>query len=94
MISASVIALFIVTLPEMTPMLSLKKAKELVTFRRANVLGKVMILIILVAIFYVSIVLPAIFVSAALAQFAFFFLTIFMVPFVVAYLFVLYRELL
>ncbi len=94
MISASVIALFIVTLPEMTPMLALKKAKELVTFRRANVLGKVVILIILVGLFYVSIVFPSIFISAVLAQVTFFFLTVIMVPFVVAYLFVLYRELL
>ncbi len=94
MISASVIALFIVTLPEMTPMSALKKARELVTFRRANVLFKVIILLILVGLFYVGVVLPAIFISAILAQVVFFFLTVFIVPFVIAYLFVLYRELL
>lgn len=94
MISSSVIALFIVTLPDMTPMLALRKAKELVTFRRANVLGKVLILILIIAFFYVSAVLPAIFISAAVAQVVFFFLGVFIIPFSVAYLFVLYRELL
>jgi len=94
MISSSVIALFIVTLPEMTPTLALRKAKGLVTFRRAHVLIRVVALMIVVGIMYIGFVLPSIFISTTLAQFALFFWTVAIVPFSVAYLFVLYRELL
>ncbi|MBP6962411.1 hypothetical protein KBB49_02655 [Candidatus Saccharibacteria bacterium] len=94
MISSSLIALLVVTLPEMTPRIALKKAKELVEFRRFSVLRKVLALFIFLLLLFVGIVFPLIFVSAVLAQIIFFVLTILAVPFAVAYLFVLYRELL
>ncbi len=94
LISSSLIALFVVTLPDMTPKIALSKAKELVSFRRFSVMRKVIALIILVVFIYIVIVFPMIFLSADLAQFVFFFLTVVVVPFAVAYLFVLYRELL
>ncbi len=94
MISSSLIALLVVTLPEMTPKIALKKAKELVEFRRFSVLRKVLALFLILVVVFVSIVFPAIFVSASLAQILYFALTILAVPFAAAYLFVLYRELL
>ena len=94
LITSTIIALFIVTLPEMTPMLALKKAKELVTFRRFSVIRKVTALIAFVVFAYVILVFPVIFISSIAAQLVFFMLTLLMVPFAVGYLFVLYRELL
>lgn len=94
LISTSIVALFIVTLPEMTPMRALRKAKELVNLRRLSLIRKIFALMMFVLIAFVAIVFPSLFVSTALAQIAFLLLTIMMVPFSVAYLFVLYRELL
>lgn len=93
-VSMTIVALFVVTLPEMTPTAAIKEARSMVAHRRFSVLAKVVALIILMALIYVAIVFPAIFISATLAQILFFFLTILAVPFAVAYLFVLYRELL
>ena len=94
MISSSLIALYIVTLPDMTPRIALKKAKELVEFRRFSLLRKVFALAVLIVLIFVGIVFPLIFVSSTIAQVVFFMLTVLMVPFATAYLFVLYRELL
>ncbi len=94
LMSGSLIALFIVTLPEMTPINALRKAKELVNYRRASIIRKVVALILLVLIAFISIVFPVIFISATFAQLLFVVLTILLIPFAVAYLFVLYRELL
>ncbi len=94
LITSSSIALFIVTLPEMTPKRALKKAKELVTFRRFSVLRKIIALVIFAVIFYSAIVFPLLFVSTGLAQVVFYSLTILLIPFATAYMFVLYRELL
>jgi hypothetical protein len=94
MISSSLIALMVVTIPEMTPKIALKKAKELVEFRRMSVLRKVVALFISVSVLFISVVFPAIFISGVLAQILFYVLVILAIPFVTAYLFVLYRELL
>lgn len=94
LVSMSLIALFIVTLPEMTPWVALKEAKLLVEHRRIAVLFNVIALLLILVSIYVAVVFPAIFISAALSQILFFLLTLLVVPFSVAYLFVLYRELL
>ncbi len=94
MVSSSLIALFIVTLPDMTPMRALRKAKRLVTFRHGSVLRKCVALVFVLGLLFVGLVLPAVFISSIVAQVALLFVTVFTVPFAVAYLFVLYRELL
>lgn len=93
-ISSSLIALFIVTLPEMTPMVALKEAKKLVLHRRSAVLGRLVFLGLLILAVYVAVVFPAIFASTLVARVLHFTLTVLALPFVVAYIFVLYRELL
>ncbi len=93
-ISSSLVALFIVTLPEMTPMTALREAKELVAHRRFSVLIKVLALIILCALIVLVLVLPLIYFSPIVAEWIFFTLTVLAIPFIVAYLFCLYRELL
>jgi hypothetical protein len=94
LISSSVIALFVVTLPEMTPLKALAKAKKLVEFRRMSVMRKLVALLAVMLVLFVGIIFPSIFVSALLAQLLFFVLTVLFVPFAVGYMFVLYRELL
>jgi hypothetical protein len=94
LISSSLVALYIVTLPDMTPRIALKKAKELVEFRRFSLLRKIFGLVVFLLVIFVGTVFPLIFVSATTAQIVFFLLTILTVPFATAYLFVLYRELL
>lgn len=93
-ISSSLIALFVVTLPEMTPMMALREAKELVRYRRVSVLLKIIALIFIIIAALIIIVLPLIFFQPLVAEWVFFALTIIAVPFCVSYLFCLYRELL
>lgn len=94
MVSSSVIALFIVTLPEMTPMRALREARELVKLRRFSVLRKVLMVIFILFVLLFVFVLPVIFLAPVVAEWLFFGLTIIAVPFVIGYLFSLYRELL
>lgn len=94
LITTSAIALFVVTLPEMTPLKAQKKAKQLVMFRRFSILRKILALVIFVILLYVALVFPILFVSSVVAQIVYFLLTVIIVPFATAYLFVLYRELL
>lgn len=92
-VSTSLIALFIVTLPEMTPMQSLREAKQLVSLRRISVMLKILALIVIIFLAIAIIILPLIFLNALIAEWVFFAITILLIPFTTAYLFSLYREL-
>jgi hypothetical protein len=94
MISSSSIALYIVTLPEMTPMLALKKARELVKFRRFAILVRALAIILVVFALIFVIVLPIIFIAPRLAEWMFFAISVLGIPLVHGYMFSLYRELL
>lgn len=94
LVSSSLIALMIVTLPEMTPMMALRRARELARFRRFSLFRKVIGLMIIVALIFIAIVFPSLYIAAWLAQVLFLLLSILALPFVIAYLFILYRELL
>lgn len=94
MISSSVFALYIVTLPDMTPLKALRSARSLVRFRRWTVLRKVLVLPVMLLIMLAVIMLPVIFVATAAAQWVFFALTMFGTAVVHSYLYTLYRELL
>ena len=94
MVSSSVIALFIVTLPEMQPMESLRQATELVRYRRFALLRKAFAAMIIVFAILFVVVLPILFIAPALAEWMFFSVTVIAVPLIVGYLFSLYRELL
>lgn len=94
MLSSSLFALYIVTLPDMTPMKALRSARELVRFRRWTVLRKVLALPLILLVTAAIIMLPIIIVLTPLAQYVFFLLTMFALVAVHAYLYVLYRELL
>lgn len=57
-ISSSSIALFIVTQPNMTPILALRRAKKLVKYRRPEILLKIAYLIIILFILTIILLLP------------------------------------
>ncbi len=94
MLCSSLVALFIVTLPEMTPMVALRQARELVRFRRINIIKKLLAIILVIFALLFVIVLPVIFIAPVLAEWMFFAITVLGVPLVTGYLFSLYRELL
>jgi hypothetical protein len=94
MISSSSIALYVVTLPEMTPMIALRKARELVKYRRFAVLIRAFAIILVIFALLFVIVLPVIFIAPVLAEWMFFAITVLVIPLVHGYLFSLYRELL
>ena len=94
MLSSSLFALYIVTLPDMTPMKALRSARELVRHRRWTVLRKILCLPIILLIVAAVIMVPIIIVLTPLAQWVFFVLTMFAVAAVHTYMYTLYRELL
>lgn len=94
MISSSLFALYIVTLPDMTPRKALRSARELVRTRRWTVLRKILCLPIILLIVAAGIMVPIIIVLTPLAQWIFFLLTMFALVAIHAYMYTLYRELL
>lgn len=94
MISSSVFALYIVTLPDMTPTKALRSARELVRYRRWTVLRKILCLPLILLIIAAVIMLPIIVWLTPAAQWAFFLLTMFSLTGIHAYMYTLYRELL
>jgi hypothetical protein len=94
MVSSSLFALYIVTLPDMTPMKALRSARELVRHRRWTVLRKVLFLPLLLLIVAGVIMVPIIIWLTPLAQWTFFILTMSALLAIHAYMYTLYRELL
>ncbi len=94
MLSSSLFALYIVTLPNMAPMQALRSARELVRFRRWTVLRKVLCLPLILLLAAAVVMLPIIILAAPFAQYVFFLLTMFALVAVHTYMYTLYRELL
>ncbi|MDB5176298.1 MAG: conserved rane protein of unknown function [Candidatus Saccharibacteria bacterium] len=94
MVSSSLFALYIVTLPGMTPLKALRSARALVRYRRWTVLRKVIFLPLLMVLLAAIIMIPIILFVSVVAQWAFFVLTMASVALVHSYLYTLYRELL
>ncbi|HVC36446.1 MAG TPA: hypothetical protein VNE40_03335 [Candidatus Dormibacteraeota bacterium] len=94
MLSSSLFALYIVTLPDMTPIKALRSARGLVRNRRWSVLRKILFLPLALLIGAAIIMLPAIIWLAAIAPWIFFLLTMFGLVVVHSYMYSLYRELL
>lgn len=94
LISASLFALYIVTLPDMTPLKALRSAKQLVRYRRWTVLRKLLFLPLALLIVAAVIMLPIILWLTPAAQWVFFVLTMVAVAAIHTYMYGLYRELL
>jgi len=94
MICSSLFALYISTLPDMTPLKALRSARQLVLSRRFNVLRKLLAIPIVVLIVLLFVVVPTIYFAAAVAPWLYFVLMMAGLIFLHAYLFTVYRELL
>lgn len=94
MITSTIFALYIVTLPDLTPMQALWSARELVRYRRWSILRKILFLPLLLVILAALIVVPIILVATPIAAWIFFALTMLSLPLIHSYMYSLYRELL
>lgn len=94
MLSSSIFALYIVTLPDMQPRQALRSAKKLVSFRRLVIIRRILFLPVFILLVMAAIVLPLILFVHFLVVPVFYLLSIFVILFVHAYLYSLYRGLL
>ena len=94
MLSSSVFALYISTLPDMTPMKALRSARELVRHRRWAVMRKILALPVLLIVLGAVIMVPLIIFATPLAEWTFFILNMAVLAVAHSYIYALYRELL
>ncbi len=94
MICSSLFALYISTLPDMTPLQALRSARELVRYRRWAIIRKIAILSIVVLLVLALVLAPVILIIPVITPFIFYALTIVITGFVHTYLYSVYRELL
>jgi hypothetical protein len=94
MLCSSLFALYIVTLPGMAPLKALRSARELVRYRRWQIIRKLLFLPLVLLIAGSLIMLPFILFAAVIAQWVFFLLTMAVLAAINGYMYVLYRELL
>lgn len=94
MICSSLFALYIVTLPDMTPLKALRSARGLVLHRRWAVARKLVILLLIFLVSTIVVLLPLIMLAPNLAPITFYIGTIVAMGFGQVYVYSLYRELL
>ena len=94
MITPSVIAMYIVTLPDAQPRQSLRAAKGLVKHRRWTVLRKVLYFPLMLTLFMAVILLPVALWLTQIAEWLFFIIALASVSLIHSYFYTLYRELL
>ncbi len=94
MICSSLFALYIVTLPDMTPMKALRSARQLVRHRRWEVLRKILFLPFALLVLAAVIFIPLVIVVAPAVEWVFFALSAFVPIAIHGYMYTLYRELL
>lgn len=94
MICSSLFALYIVTLPDMTPMKALRSARELVLHQRWSVIRKLVLFVLAVLVIVALVMVPVIMVVPVLAPALFYTLTVLILGMAHAYIYTIYRELL
>lgn len=94
MVTASIFAVYIVTLPDMTPFRALRSAKQLVYGRRLLIWRKLIFLPVILLLLAALIEIPLILFWTAGAAWVFFALSMCALPLVHTYLYNLYREML
>jgi hypothetical protein len=93
MVSSSIFALYIVTLPGMHPRKALKSAKNLVRFRRWGVMRRLLFLPIFILLGMGAIIIPLILWATFLVTPVFLLLSLLSLLFAHTYIYSLYREL-
>lgn len=93
MLSSSVIAFYISTLPDMTPMQAIKSAKEVVEGKRLKVFWRIIALPIVLVIAAFIVIFPIGLIASGLAPWIYFILELLGLMIAHSYLYRLYREL-
>lgn len=93
-LASSLFALVIVTLPNSSPLYSLRAAKKLVKGRRLDIIKKLLGALFVVLVLVVVSVMGAIYIAPFLAQTLLMIFSILLLPVIIAYIFTLYQELL
>ena len=93
LVSSSIFALYIVTLPDMTPIKALRSAHELVKGRHWLLIPKILFLPLVMVVLSAILLLPFILWLTVLAQSIFFALSMLSLVVMHSYLYTLYREL-
>lgn len=94
LLASSLFALYIVTLPDMTPVQALRSARQLVAHRRWTVMRKVLFLPLVLLVLSAVIIVPVILYATPLASWIFFVTSMLILPIVHSYMYSLYRALL
>jgi hypothetical protein len=94
MVSSSIFALYIVTLPDVTPMQALRSARELVRYRRWSIARKVLFLPVSLLVIAAVIMVPVILLVTPASEWVFFILSMLSIAVIHSYMYSLYRELL
>jgi hypothetical protein len=87
-------AVYIVTLPNMTPIPALRNARQLSRGQRPNIIRKALILALVCLLVSMIVLLPTIAIVPSLSGLMFFILSVIALPFIHSYMYVMYRELL
>ncbi len=94
LVSSSVFAVYIVTLPDMTPLKALRSAKKLVQFRRWRIIRKIVFLPVIIMLLVTAVMLPTILFLTPVSEVVFLILLSSLLPVTHSYMYSLYRELL
>jgi hypothetical protein len=94
MLASSLFALYVVTLPDMTPLAALRSARQLVAYRRWAVMRKVLFLPLTLLVVSATLIIPLILFATPVAAWAFFVATMLALPVAHSYMYALYRSML
>jgi hypothetical protein len=94
LVTSTIFALYVVTLPDMTPMRALRSSRELVQYRRWTVMRKVLFMPFALIFIGSALMIPFLIFITKLAPFVFFAMSAAVVAVVHSYMYGLYRELL
>jgi hypothetical protein len=94
LVTSSIFALLIVTLPNTTPMVAIRSAKDLVEFRRWTILRRLFVGVALVVLLAICILALSVVFFDPIAPWLFFACVIFAPVLLTSYVFTIYRELL
>lgn len=94
MLSSSLFALYIVTLPDIEPMQALRSARGLVQHRRWAVMRRVLVLPFVIVLAGAAVMIPIIVFVTLIAEITFFAFSMFSLVLIHSYLYNLYRKLL
>ncbi len=92
LVSSSIFATYIVTLPGMRPMTALKKARSLVKFRRFLIIRRLIVLPIILILFLTLLFFPLVLYAAVIAEVLFLVVSLLLLFVSHAYVYSLYRE--